>query len=523
MGGDAYSSFGTPDTLQTNFSFLSKMTANEFLTDIQTLRKRARQHIEKGAVTEGYTADRETVIRILNEALATEIVCVLRYKRHYYMATGIHAQAVAAEFLEHANEEQGHADQIAERITQLGGAPNFNPDGLTSRSHAEYVEGESLVDMIKEDLVAERIAIDSYREMAQYFGGEGPHQPRHDRAHPGHGGETRRRPREPAHDPGPDREGLVHVYAAAREGAAVFALPDRALIAVTGPLRQKFLHNILSNEVQSRTAGQGSRAAVMDVKGHLVAFLRVLVDKDEVLLEVAGGRVAAVESLLVHYRVAAPVRFRRHGSRGRRPGRAAGRRRPPGRRRRGARSRAASRTRWRAIGGAPVRVARAGDLPAGGLRPPRSAGSTRGRALRADRGRARSRWPPRSMDVLRIEDGRPWYGPDVSEENLLHETTLVAEYHSPTKGCYVGQEVIARLEARGGNVNKLLRGLRLAAPGAAGDRIHAAGKDVGRITTAGVSPALGADRHGLRPPQRGGAGHGGARCLPLPRPSRGSR
>ena len=106
--------------------------ANEFLTDIQTLRKRARQHIEDGAVTQGYTADRETVLRILNEALATEIVCVLRYKRHYYMATGIHAQAVAAEFLEHANEEQGHADQIAARITQLGGAPNFNPEGLTS-------------------------------------------------------------------------------------------------------------------------------------------------------------------------------------------------------------------------------------------------------------------------------------------------------------------------------------------------------------------------------------------------------
>ena len=143
---------------------------NEFLTDIQTLRKRAREHIEKGAVTQGYTANLETVIRILNEALATEIVCVLRYKRHYYMATGIHAKAVAAEFLEHAGEEQAHADQIAERITQLGGAPNFNPDGLTSRSHAEYVEGESLVDMIKEDLVAERIAIDSYREMAQYFG-----------------------------------------------------------------------------------------------------------------------------------------------------------------------------------------------------------------------------------------------------------------------------------------------------------------------------------------------------------------
>jgi bacterioferritin len=148
--------------------------ANEFLTDIQTLRQRARQHMEDGAITQGYTADRDTVIRILNEALATELVCVLRYKRHYFMATGIHAQAVAAEFLEHANEEQGHADQIAERITQLGGSPDFNPETLTRRSHAEYVEGGSLVDMIKEDLVAERIAIDSYREMAQYFGQKDP-------------------------------------------------------------------------------------------------------------------------------------------------------------------------------------------------------------------------------------------------------------------------------------------------------------------------------------------------------------
>src|SRR5437667_6082635 len=148
--------------------------AKEFLTDIKTLRERARQHIENGAVTEGYKADRQTVIRLLNEALATEIVCVLRYKRHYFMAVGIHAQAVAAEFQEHAAEEQGHADQIAERITQLGGAPNFNPDGLLTRSHAEYKEGETLVDMIKEDLVAERIAIDSYRDMINYFGNDDP-------------------------------------------------------------------------------------------------------------------------------------------------------------------------------------------------------------------------------------------------------------------------------------------------------------------------------------------------------------
>ena len=148
--------------------------ANEFLTDIQTLRQRARKHIEQGAVTEGYKADRETVIRLLNEALATEIVCVLRYKRHYFMAAGIHAQAVAAEFLQHANEEQAHADQIAERITQLGGAPNFNPEGLLTRSHAEYVEGETLLEMIREDLVAERIAIDSYAEMVRYFGDGDP-------------------------------------------------------------------------------------------------------------------------------------------------------------------------------------------------------------------------------------------------------------------------------------------------------------------------------------------------------------
>jgi bacterioferritin len=145
-----------------------------FLTDIKTLRERARQHIENGAVTDGYSADRETVIKLLNEALATELVCVLRYKRHYFMANGIHADSVAAEFLEHATDEQGHADQIAARIVQLGGAPNFNPEGLLTRSHAEYVEGDTLTDMIKEDLVAERIAIDSYREMVSYFGNDDP-------------------------------------------------------------------------------------------------------------------------------------------------------------------------------------------------------------------------------------------------------------------------------------------------------------------------------------------------------------
>ena len=145
-----------------------------FLSDIQTLRKRAREHIAQGAVTPGYHADRSVVLKLLNEALATEIVCVLRYRRHYFMATGIHSQAVAGEFMEHAQQEQAHADKIAERIRQLGGAPDFNPEGLLSRSHAQYAEGSSLIDMIKEDLIAERIAIDSYREMIAYLADEDP-------------------------------------------------------------------------------------------------------------------------------------------------------------------------------------------------------------------------------------------------------------------------------------------------------------------------------------------------------------
>ena len=147
---------------------------NDFLTDVKTLRERARQHMERGAVTESYKADIPTVVRILNEALATEIVCVLRYKRHYFMASGIHAQSVRQEFLQHANDEQLHADQIAERITQLQGEPDFSPKGLSSRSHSEYKEGDSLTEMIKEDLVAERVAIESYSEMIKYFGDKDP-------------------------------------------------------------------------------------------------------------------------------------------------------------------------------------------------------------------------------------------------------------------------------------------------------------------------------------------------------------
>jgi bacterioferritin len=150
------------------------MASKPFLTDIQTIRQRAREHIEKGAITEGYKADRDTVIKLLNDALATEIVCTLRYTRHYYMASGIHAKSIAEEFLEHAREEEEHADMLARRITQLDGAPNFNPEGLLTRSHSDYVEGEDLVDMLKEDLIAERIAIDSYRDIAQYLGNDDP-------------------------------------------------------------------------------------------------------------------------------------------------------------------------------------------------------------------------------------------------------------------------------------------------------------------------------------------------------------
>jgi len=150
------------------------VTDKPFLTDVKTLRERARKHIEDGAVTEGYRANRENVIKILNEALATEIVCTLRYKSHYFRADGINANVAAAEFLEHANQEQQHADWLAERIVQLGGKPNFSPEGLLSRSHAEFIEGDTLREMIKEDLIAERIAIDSYREVIVYLGDQDP-------------------------------------------------------------------------------------------------------------------------------------------------------------------------------------------------------------------------------------------------------------------------------------------------------------------------------------------------------------
>ncbi|MEO7329646.1 MAG: ferritin-like domain-containing protein [Minicystis sp.] len=152
-----------------------KSAAKEpFLTDVKELRRRAREHLESGAVTGSYSADRETVIKLLNEALATEIVCVLRYRRHHFTAQGLDAKSVADEFLQHAIEEQAHADEIAQRITQLNGEPNFSPEGMLTRSHSEYVEGRTLLDMIREDLVAERVAISSYGEMIRYLGDDDP-------------------------------------------------------------------------------------------------------------------------------------------------------------------------------------------------------------------------------------------------------------------------------------------------------------------------------------------------------------
>lgn len=144
--------------------------AQPFLSDVKELRRRARANMGRGAVTAGYQLDVDEVCGVLNAALATEIVCVLRYKRHYFMATGLNKDAVAAEFLQHANDEQGHADRIAERITQLGGAPNFDPQGLATRSHSEYKPGRTLIEMIEEDLIAERIAVEAYTEIVRYLG-----------------------------------------------------------------------------------------------------------------------------------------------------------------------------------------------------------------------------------------------------------------------------------------------------------------------------------------------------------------
>ena len=282
-------------------------------------------------------------------------------------------------------------------------------------------------------------------------------------------------------------DAVVAEYEAAREGAALVDLTDRAVLVATGPQRQKFLQGMLSNEVLSLQPGQACLAALMTVKGHVQALLRALVGANEVLLELPGDRLQLVEQTLNHYKVAAPVRF---------TPRAAvvlgllGPHVPDVVRQAGGDAPDPGTHRQVTLAGRPALVASAPDLPGGGRVAhvsPEDADAVR-EALRAAGARSIGR---ETLDLLRVEALRPWYGPDVTEDNLLHETGLVGEYSSSTKGCYIGQEVVARLEARGGHVSKELRGLRLSAPVAAGAALFAGDKDVGRITTAAVSPRLG--------------------------------
>jgi folate-binding protein YgfZ len=277
-------------------------------------------------------------------------------------------------------------------------------------------------------------------------------------------------------------------YAAARGTAGLVELADRAVLEATGPQRLKFLQGMLSNDVDL-PPGRGCLAALMTAKGHVQALLRALVEKDAVALELPADRLELVERTLNHYKVAAPVRFKARatvvlgllGPKAPDVVRRAGTDAPdPGP---GAHARVS-------LAGRTVVLAHASDLPGGGWVAhvsPEDAAAVR-EALRAAGARPLGR---ETVDILRVEALRPWYGPDVTEDNLLHETGLVGEYASSTKGCYIGQEVVARLDARGGHVNKELRGLTLSAPVAVGTRLLAGDKDVGRVTTAGVSPRRG--------------------------------
>lgn len=284
-------------------------------------------------------------------------------------------------------------------------------------------------------------------------------------------------------------DALAREYGAARERAALHEPPPRSLLVTTGPLRQKFLHGILSNDVQPLKPGEGRLAALMDVKGRLLAFVRALVAEGEVLLETPSDRLDLLERQLVHYKVAAPVKFERRGVRALAvvgPGaeevlaRAGAELPPPG----GQAHRAST------IAGHAVRLVRATDLPSRTVLVHAAPGVAEDVAAALVFAGAEP-ISGATFDALRVEDGRPQYGRDVLEENLLHETGLVREYHSPSKGCYVGQEVVARLEGRGANVSRLLRGLRLEAPVADGAPLTADGRDAGRVTTAAVSPRLG--------------------------------
>jgi tRNA-modifying protein YgfZ len=282
---------------------------------------------------------------------------------------------------------------------------------------------------------------------------------------------------------------IAEGYTAAREGIALVDLPERGVLEATGPQRQKFLQGMLSNEVQALAAGEGRPAALLDVKGHVQALLRVLVEKDAVRLETRADRLGPVERTLDHYRVAAPVRFRVAptavlgllGPRAEEALRAGG----------GAIPAAPPESHVRtSLYGVDVRLARASDLAAPGFAvhvAPDAASGLRG-ALRDAGVPTAGR---EALDALRVEALRPWLGEDVTEENLLHETGLVAECCSFDKGCYLGQEVVARLDARGGHVSRALRGLRLARPVARGAPVVVAGREVGRVTTAALSPLSG--------------------------------
>jgi folate-binding protein YgfZ len=278
-------------------------------------------------------------------------------------------------------------------------------------------------------------------------------------------------------------------YAACRSGAGLADLAVREVLEASGPPRQKFLQGMLSHDVLARKPGQGCRAALLSAKGAVQALVRVLVDEQVVLLETDFDRVVSLQRTLEHHRVAAPVRFAPRptavlalvGPAARDVLRAAGLAEAPAE----AEGHADAE-----LAGAPVRLVRAGDLPGGGFVLHVAWESAAGvwEALRAAGARPVGLDP---LDTLRIEAMRPWWGSDVTEENLLHETGLVGECHSPAKGCYLGQEVVARLEARGGRVNKALRGLRLDAPVPAGAVVTVEGREAGRVTTAAVSPRLG--------------------------------
>ena len=281
---------------------------------------------------------------------------------------------------------------------------------------------------------------------------------------------------------------LERGYRAGREKAALVAL-ERGTLDVTGPKRQDFLHSMLSNEVKSLGPGAGCRAASMTAKGSLQALLRVLVDKSAVVLETERGRLEPVLRTLEFHKVGAPVRFALgktvvlavFGPRAGEVLSSAGA---------GPLPEANEAHREAPLAGVTVRVVRASDLPGAGfvLHVPSDAADAVGAALRAAGAEPIGL---EATDALRVEALCPWYGIDVTEDNLLHETGLVGVLHSSTKGCYVGQEVIARLEGRGGNVNKALRGLRLSAPATAGAAVTASGKEAGHVTTAAVSPRLG--------------------------------